>query len=146
MICEASYQKFAAIAEERHLNLIIDLTQKAPVARCDSEALETIVNNLIINAIHYTPENGSVTISTSRDQDWALICVMDDGIGIAPDHQSRIFERFYRVDKARSRDMGGTGLGLAIVKHLTQSFGGNVQLTSQPGKGSNFQIRLPLTN
>jgi len=73
----------------------------------------------------------------------AIIRVSDTGIGIAKDQQARVFERFYRVDKSRSRDMGGTGLGLAIVKHLSQSFGGSVHLESQLGKGCQFEIRLP---
>jgi two-component system phosphate regulon sensor histidine kinase PhoR len=143
-ICESCYQQFSEIAREHQLELIVDLAEEGPVARCDAAALETIAKNLVVNAIHYTPAGGSVTISSGREERWAVLSVIDNGIGIAPDHQSRVFERFYRVDKARSRDMGGTGLGLAIVKHLTQSFGGSVQLTSQLGKGSRFQIRLPL--
>ena len=74
-----------------------------------------------------------------------MIVVTDTGIGIAAEHQARVFERFYRVDRARSRDKGGTGLGLAIVKHLTQAFGGSVKLDSQIGKGSRFQVRLPIS-
>ncbi len=143
-ICESCYQQFSAIADEKKIHLNLDLSSDGPVTRCDTEALETIIKNLVINAIHYTPAGGSVTIATKQDKPWALISVIDNGIGIALDQQSRVFERFYRVDKARSRDMGGTGLGLAIVKHLTQAFGGKVELTSQLGKGSKFQIRLPL--
>ena len=143
-VCESCYQQFLAIANENQVDLSIELSTDTPAARCDAEALETIVNNLVINAIHYTPEGGTVTITTDHDAPWAVISVIDNGIGIAPDQQARVFERFYRVDRARSRDMGGTGLGLSIVKHLTQSFDGNVKLTSQPGKGSQFQIRLPL--
>ena len=79
----------------------------------------------------------------SEEQAMALIEVEDTGIGIALKDQSRVFERFYRVDKARSREMGGTGLGLSIVKHLVQAFGGSVGLESQPKKGSVFQVRLP---
>ena len=73
-----------------------------------------------------------------------MLEVKDTGIGIAPEHHDRVFERFYRVDKARSRDVGGTGLGLSIVKHLAQSFGGSVELESQLGKGSTFRIHLPV--
>jgi two-component system phosphate regulon sensor histidine kinase PhoR len=69
--------------------------------------------------------------------------VKDTGIGIAPEHHERVFERFYRVDKARSRDVGGTGLGLSIVKHLAQSFGGGVELESELGRGSTFRVRIP---
>ena len=75
----------------------------------------------------------------------AVIQVQDTGMGIAPRHQARIFERFYRVDKARSREVGGTGLGLSIVKHLTQMFGGTIEVESQIGKGSTFSVRLPLS-
>jgi two-component system phosphate regulon sensor histidine kinase PhoR len=115
----------------------------APVARANEDGVRTIVNNLISNAIHYTPAGGSVTVSTWAEDLTVVIQIADTGIGIAPDHQARIFERFYRVDKARSRDMGGTGLGLSIVKHLTQAFGGSVHLKSSVGKGSTFRIHLP---
>jgi two-component system phosphate regulon sensor histidine kinase PhoR len=144
-ICESCYRQFSAIADEKKIALNLELPPNGPVTRCDAEALETIVKNLVINAIHYTPAGGRVTIATNQEDPWALISVIDNGIGIAADQQSRVFERFYRVDKARSRDMGGTGLGLAIVKHLTQAFGGKVELTSQLGKGSQFRILLPLT-
>lgn len=143
-VCQSCLRQFTDIAVERNLSLTMDLADPGPVARCDAEALETVAKNLVVNAIHYTPKGGSVTITTEIQQPWAVLSVADNGIGIATDQQSRVFERFYRVDKARSRDMGGTGLGLAIVKHLTQSFGGDVQLTSQLGKGSKFQIRIPL--
>lgn len=143
LVCESCYQQFKDIAADSKLTLVRDFSESEPLARCDTDALATIANNLVVNAIHYTLEGGTVTISTRRDGDWALLSVIDDGIGIAPDQQSRVFERFFRVDKARSRDMGGTGLGLAIVKHLTQAFGGNVELTSKLGKGSTFEVRIP---
>jgi len=116
------------------------------VIAADIKSIETIVKNLVVNAIHYTPENGSISILSYVNDGSAVIEVRDTGIGIAKDQQKRIFERFYRVDKARSRDMGGTGLGLAIVKHLTQNNGGSVHLKSQLGKGSCFEIHLPLKN
>lgn len=113
------------------------------VGRANQEGINTIVNNLVSNAIHYTPAGGQVILRTRNEGDAAILEVSDTGIGIAPEQQARVFERFYRVDKARSRDMGGTGLGLSIVKHLTQSFRGTVHLSSQIGKGSTFQIRIP---
>ena len=143
MICESLHRQFLDAALGRHLELHLQLAQPTPLARCDADAIETVVKNLVVNAIHYTPEGGRVSISTSVDENWVVISVIDSGIGIAPEQQARIFERFYRVDRARSRDMGGTGLGLAIVKHLTQAFGGTVNLESQLGKGSQFHVRLP---
>jgi two-component system phosphate regulon sensor histidine kinase PhoR len=118
----------------------------APViVRGDEEGVRTIISNLINNAIKYTPAGGSVMVRWRVVEDMGVIEVEDTGIGIALKDQARIFERFYRVDKARSREMGGTGLGLSIVKHLTQAFGGVVGVESQPHQGSTFSIRLPLS-
>jgi two-component system phosphate regulon sensor histidine kinase PhoR len=112
----------------------------------ESEGLRFIVNNLIDNALKYTPAGGRVTVRWHTEQANAVIAVEDTGVGIAREHQQRIFERFYRVDKARSRELGGTGLGLSIVKHLTQMFLGQVSVESQVGKGSAFTVRLPLAS
>jgi two-component system phosphate regulon sensor histidine kinase PhoR len=110
----------------------------------DEEGVRTIVNNLIDNAVKYTPAGGRVEISWRAESGYAMLSVSDTGIGIARRDQARIFERFFRVDKARSRELGGTGLGLAIVKHLCQAFGGDVAVESQEGVGSTFRVRLPL--
>lgn len=144
-LCQACFERFDAVANERKLQLKLKLATPSPLVRSDEQAIETMIKNLVVNAIHYTPAGGSISIETQFDDAFATITVADTGIGIAPEQQARIFERFYRVDKARSRDMGGTGLGLAIVKHLSQAFGGSVDLESQLGKGSKFQIRLPLS-
>ena len=96
------------------------------------------------NALNYTPEGGHVTVRWSGDESDVLVEVLDDGIGIPAEHRDRIFERFYRVDKARTRGKGGgTGLGLAIVKHVMTVFRGDVELDSEPGRGSTFRLRLP---
>jgi len=108
----------------------------------DFEGLREILDNLLDNAVKYTPSGGRVTLRSRSDGGHVLIEVQDTGIGIAAGDQPRVFERFYRVDRARSRELGGTGLGLSIVKHLAQAFGGSVSLESQPGKGSTFTIRL----
>tara|TARA_B100001123_G_scaffold43970_1_gene45079 strand:- start:1836 stop:3617 length:1782 start_codon:yes stop_codon:yes gene_type:complete len=113
--------------------------------QADEEGLAQIINNLIGNAIKYTSERGEVTVVLRQQDSTICMDVRDTGIGIDEEHLTRVFERFYRVDKARSRELGGTGLGLAIVKHLAQAFGGNVTVTSQPTKGSTFTVQLPVT-
>ncbi len=109
----------------------------------DEEALRQIADNLIDNAIKYTPENGSVRVNCRIQRDAIAVEVTDTGIGIPRDDLPRIFERFYRVDKARSRELGGTGLGLSIVKHLVQSIGGQLEVTSRLGSGSKFTVLFP---
>ncbi|WP_165073703.1 sensor histidine kinase [Paludisphaera rhizosphaerae] len=109
----------------------------------DEEAVRQIFDNLIDNAIKYTPEGGNVRVACSATPSLITVEVRDTGVGIPREDQSRIFERFYRVDKARSRELGGTGLGLAIVKHLVSSLQGRVEVSSRPGAGSTFVVRLP---
>ena len=109
----------------------------------DHQQLGLMIRNLLDNAIRYTPERGTVTLSVSRDERDALISVSDNGRGIPLKSQARVFERFYRVDKDRSRDRGGTGLGLSIVKHVVELHGGHVSLDSELGEGSTFTVRLP---
>ena len=109
-----------------------------------SDCLRQIISNLISNAIKYTPEGGRVVLRWYVEDGLGVLEVEDTGIGIDQDSLGRLFERFFRVDQARSREMGGTGLGLAIVKHLTQSFGGSVRVESEVGKGSRFIVSLPL--
>ncbi len=111
--------------------------------RGDEQQLCLMVRNLLENAIRYTPEGGSVAVEVARVGNDAILSVTDSGIGIPLEAQARVFERFYRVDKARSRDRGGTGLGLAIVKHVAELHGGEVALRSQLGEGSTFTTRLP---
>ncbi|AKK10258.1 histidine kinase [Corynebacterium uterequi] len=106
--------------------------------------LVTALSNLISNAINYSPNSMPVTISQRVVDNTIQIRVTDRGIGISPENQERVFERFYRVDKARSRQTGGTGLGLAIVKHVVANHGGNIRLWSRPDSGSTFTIELPI--
>jgi two-component system phosphate regulon sensor histidine kinase PhoR len=110
----------------------------------DADRLRRILENLVENAIKYTPAGGHVQVVTRGGPDGgALLEVRDDGLGIAPEHLPRIFERFYRVDKARSRELGGTGLGLAIVKHLAESVGASVTVESELGSGACFRVAVP---
>ena len=139
--CLESYRR---AAESKRIGLAIVPAQPECFVCADKEGLREILENLIDNAVKYTPEGGQITVRRSADQGVARIEVEDTGIGIPADHLPRVFERFYRVDRARSRELGGTGLGLAIVKHLAQSFGGGVTVSSQKAQGSTFVVALPL--
>ncbi len=113
------------------------------VVRGESEGLVQIVDNLLTNAIRYARAEGRIVVRVSADEEHGILEVEDDGIGIPQAEQDRIFERFYRVDKARSRELGGTGLGLSIVKHLVAAMGGTITVKSEPGQGSTFTVRIP---
>ena len=111
----------------------------------DRQLLRQALVNLVENAVKYTGEQGLVRVEGSSDDSSLRLTVTDSGPGIPPEHQARVFERFYRVDTARSRSMGGTGLGLAIVKHAAAVHGGTVNLESEVGVGTRFELRVPLT-
>lgn len=112
-------------------------------AWADAEAVGQILDNLVDNAVKYTPEGGTVRVSWSADADRVILQVEDNGPGIPERDLARVFERFYRVDRARSRELGGTGLGLSIVKHLAQAMNGSVKADSQLGRGTTFTVALP---
>ena len=126
------------------LTLTSEIVEDDLKVLADEESLLQILSNLVDNAIKYTPAGGSVKVRCRAENGQAVIEVIDTGVGIAQKHLERLFERFYRVDKARSRELGGTGLGLSIVKHLSQAMGGSVAVESEPQQGSTFQVRLPL--
>jgi len=105
--------------------------------------LEQAVVNLLDNAVKYSADGTTVRVTAAPDGEEVVIAVRDEGQGVSREHLPRLFERFYRVDKARSRDLGGTGLGLSIVKHVTQVHGGHVSVDSIVGRGSTFRIHLP---
>jgi two-component system sensor histidine kinase SenX3 len=112
----------------------------------DSEQLIMALHNLIDNAINYSPENTNVSVTTSIEDEIVVTSITDQGIGIPDSEVERIFERFYRVDPARSRMTGGTGLGLSIVKHVASKHGGDIKVWSSENVGSTFSIRLPIYN
>ncbi|HEY5550655.1 MAG TPA: ATP-binding protein, partial [Opitutaceae bacterium] len=117
-----------------------------PLVCGDARAVEQVLTNLLDNAAKYTEPGGRVLVTAERQGNFVSVSVTDTGIGIPEIHLTRIFERFYRVDKARSRDLGGTGLGLAIVRHLVETMGGRISVESTPGKGSIFRFTLPLAD
>ena len=107
--------------------------------------MEQVLINLIDNAHKYTPEGGHVSVTWDREANDVVLKVKDTGVGIPAEHHARLFERFYRVDKARSREQGGTGLGLSIVKHILQKHEGTVAVESAPRQGSTFICRFPIS-
>ncbi|MBA3241242.1 MAG: PAS domain-containing protein [Acidobacteria bacterium] len=131
-----------ARAAERHVRLLNEVAAEVFV-HADARRLEQMLTNLLDNAIKFTAEGGEVRVAHERVGERDRVHVTDTGEGIAPEHVERIFERFYRIDRARSRALGGTGLGLAIVKHLARAHGGEATVRSAPGHGSTFTVELP---
>lgn len=130
-------------ADNKNISLKI-VGEKIPNIIGNKDKFKQMLINLIDNAIKYTEKDGSITIGTENMNDRCIIWVQDTGVGISKDHIPRLFERFYRVDKARSRAQGGTGLGLAIVKHIVLSFNGEINVESEIGKGSKFIVSIPI--
>ncbi|OFV97871.1 MAG: hypothetical protein A3F68_01855 [Acidobacteria bacterium RIFCSPLOWO2_12_FULL_54_10] len=131
-------------AEQKQLAITKEYSDCLPLIRGDSARLMEVILNFLDNAIAYTPPGGNITVGARAEGSMVNISVSDTGIGIHKADQQRIFERFYRVDDARSRTVGGTGLGLSIAKHLIESHGGSVSVESEIGKGSTFSISLPI--
>jgi two-component system phosphate regulon sensor histidine kinase PhoR len=131
-----------SLAEQRQVAVSLEIPEDLAVL-ADWSALNRIVANLLDNAIKYTEPGGHAGIRGARTDDGIVITVWDTGLGIPSTNLSRVFERFYRVDKARSRELGGTGLGLSIVKHLVEALGGRISVDSRLGKGSEFTVTLP---
>jgi len=144
-IAAVVHEVFAAVhdtASERGLELIADVPPGAATVHADPTAFRQVIGNLVENAVRYTTR-GSVTVRSRPDAGGVWIDVRDTGIGITSEHLPRIFERFYRVDAGRSRELGGTGLGLAIVRHLVEAHGGRVEAASVPGRGTTISVLFP---
>ena len=135
--------ELAREAQEKSITVSLNFPEPLPPVRADAQRLHQVLFNLLDNAIKYTQPSGHVTILATEKDGMIETAVTDDGPGIAPEHLPHVFERFYRVDKARSRELGGTGLGLSIVKHIVQSHGGRVWAESQIEGGSAFYFTLP---
>lgn len=122
------------------LNVAPDL----PLVHADAGRLEQVLRNLIENAMKYSPEGGRIVLYATRDGDMVKVSVRDHGIGIAPEHAERIFDRFYRVDNSMTRGTSGTGIGLSICRGLIEAHGGRIWVESVPGKGSTFHFTVPV--
>lgn len=141
-VIEHAVETCGADANQKNIQLVMEIPEDFMIS-AHPLLLQRALINLIDNAIKYSPAHSTVRVRAEREPGVARIHVIDQGLGIAPEHHDRIFERFYRVDKSRSRKLGGTGLGLAIVKHIMNAHGGKVTLASAPGKGSTFTLELP---
>src|SRR5579859_4963734 len=143
-LCEEVVDQFEEKAEQKKIKLKLLPPKHAKVfVHADEMRIEQVLTNLIANAINYTPEEGEVAVSFDVGKKNVTTFVVDTGVGIPPQHLHRIFERFYRVDKSRSREKGGTGLGLAIVKHILEGHNSRAEVQSEVGKGSEFSFKLP---
>ncbi len=136
--------EMTAANKDLTLNSLFDPKQRA-MTFIDRDRIDQVLLNVLSNAIKYTPEGGNIDVEVLREDNWARVVISDSGIGIAEKEIPRIFERFYRVDKARSREMGGTGLGLSIAKQIVEEHGGTITVQSKVGQGSTVSISLPLS-
>ena len=136
----------AMLFEARNHNhqLLLELDDPLPVIEGDRERIEQVVVNIVSNSIKYTPNGGTIIMTASNIEDGVRITVQDNGIGIPQEDLPRLFERFYRVDKARSRERGGTGLGLAIAQEIVKLHGGKIEVESRFGEGTKMTVTLPL--
>lgn len=134
------------LGESKQIEFQEDLANDCVIVEGDSHSLHRLILILVDNAVKYTPERGAVTVSLTRSGRCAVIEVRDNGIGIAPQDLPHIFERFYRADKARSREFGGAGLGLSIARWEAEAHGGEMEVESTLGQGSVFRVRLPLAD
>ncbi len=140
-VVEEEVARSAETAEAAGVGLSTDIAQAT--VRGSTRDLALMVRNLVENAVHYTRPGGKVEVALKSIGSEVVLCVRDTGIGIASRDMPRVFERFYRADRARSRETGGTGLGLSIVKHVAENHGGTVSVASELGQGSEFEVRLP---
>jgi signal transduction histidine kinase len=140
-LCTETAQRFRLAAQDAGVTLLVCADRFSVVT--DPRLADTVVNNFVSNAIRYTPSGGRVQIQAHRRRSAIVIAVRDTGIGISPQHLERIFDRLYRVDKARDRATGGSGLGLAIARRAAQSLGARIEVESRPGEGSEFRLLLP---
>jgi signal transduction histidine kinase len=142
---------FRLQSEEQKVQIVVDVEDQIPLIRIDADRMNMVLRNLISNALRYTPENGKIHLQACKKDASVIVEIIDSGTGIAQTDLPFVFDRFYRVDKSRSRASGGTGIGLAVVKQLIEAHGGKVSVTSPvdqytdgTGYGSLFAIQLPI--
>jgi signal transduction histidine kinase len=132
-------------AQSSGLSIKMDVPEELPLCMIDQHRISQVLKNLIANAIIHTPKGGTITVSARKLDNWIEISVTDTGHGISQEDLPNIFERFYRADKSRTRETGGTGLGLTITRRLVEAHGGEINVDSEPGKGSRFYFTIPVS-
>jgi two-component system phosphate regulon sensor histidine kinase PhoR len=143
-LVSGTLQRLEAFAQRQGVSLASRVPADLPPVRGDEERIDQLLMNLLHNAIKFSPGGGDVLVTADEHPDAAVVSVIDQGVGIPSADQARVFERFYKVDRARQRGLGGTGLGLAIARHIAEAHGGTIWLESTEGKGSTFSFSLPL--
>ena len=141
-LCEELGTTFRQQAEKKEIELVVQMPPDTPDVRQDGGKLRQIVGNLLSNAIKFTPEGGRVTLRAAVEGEWLVVQVTDTGVGIAPEHQEMVFQKFRQASGTLTREQGGTGLGLSIVRELARLLGGDVDLKSEPGRGSTFTVKV----
>ena len=131
-------------AKEKKITIHNNVRENFPMIRADKDKLTQIFVNILDNAVKFTPESGRITIAAKEADAYTAVSISDTGIGVPRDEIQRLGERFYRVDRSRSRDLGGTGLGLSIVKHLMIAHGGRMEIESELGRGTTVSLLFPL--
>ncbi len=135
---------FSVVAESKEIAFEVKIDPALPTVLADKHRMTQVINNLLSNALRHTPEGGTITLAVGKTESKLEITISDTGEGIAPEHLPHVFDRFYRADSGRSRDMGGTGLGLAIVKAIINAHGGQVSVSSAVGQGTSMLVSLPV--
>lgn len=144
-LVEAQFQVMKPLADKKNIALVADVDPRMPILRQDGGKLQQILSNLMSNAVKFTPEGGQIRVVCRKEGDAAVVSVIDNGVGIAPEDQKLVFEKFRQTENSLTRQYGGTGLGLSIVRELVKLLGGDeVELVSELGRGSAFTIRIPI--
>ncbi|GIM45852.1 PAS domain-containing sensor histidine kinase [Collibacillus ludicampi] len=143
-LLDRAVERFSVQCRNQGIGMFVEVEPRLPQVVVDRDKLDQVLDNLISNALKYTPEKGMIRLAASRDGDMVVVKVIDTGIGIPKKDLPRIFERFYRVDKARSRKLGGTGLGLSIAQQIIEKHGGKIQIESELGRGTTVLFTLPV--
>jgi two-component system phosphate regulon sensor histidine kinase PhoR len=143
-LVESCLETARVVAAEKNIQIGFEAPRALPEIAADRRRIAEVLQNLLDNAVQYTQPGGRITVKAEAANDAVVLTVADSGIGIPKAEQARIFERFYRVDRARSRGAGGTGLGLAIAKHLVEAHGGRMWVESEVGRGSQFHFAVPV--
>jgi signal transduction histidine kinase len=143
-LADRALQRLSVFADHNEVALVDAVPADLPFVIGDEDRLVQLLVNLVHNAVKFSPQGGTVTMRGARAGDEVTLAVEDHGIGIPRADQSRVFERFYKVDRARVRGVGGTGLGLTIARHIAESHGGRIWVESEEGRGSTFSVALPI--